>query len=99
MNAQYAPVLADIKQGLLAWEIWGRLGWRETRLRYQRTAIGPFWTTISLGVFVIVMGALWSNLWNIDPKVYMPFLTSGMITWMLFSTMTTEGCGTFSGSE
>ena len=99
MTTQYAAVFADIKEGLLAWHIWGRLGWRETRLRYQRTLIGPFWTTISLGIFVVVMGVLWSQLWKVGPQTYLPFLTSGMITWMLFSAMTTEGCAAFSSSE
>jgi ABC-type polysaccharide/polyol phosphate export permease len=99
MTPQYGPVIADVKEGFLAWHIWGRLGWRETRLRYQRTVIGPFWTTLSLGLFVVVMGILWSQLWKMDTKAYLPFLTSGMITWLLFSAMTIEGCSTFSGSE
>jgi homopolymeric O-antigen transport system permease protein len=99
MTPQYAPVFADIRDGLLGWEIWGRLGWRETRLRYQRTIIGPFWTTLSLGIFVGIMGILWSQLWKMDVKAYMPYLTSGMITWLLFSQMVVEGCGTFSGAE
>lgn len=99
MIPYYGPVFDDIREGVLAYDIWGRLGWRETRLRYQRTVIGPFWTTLSLGVFVVVMGILWSQLWKTDPKSYMPFLTSGMITWLLFSTIMTEGCGTFSGAE
>src|SRR3954454_19471008 len=99
MQAQYGPVFVDIKEGLLAWPIWGRLGWRETRLRYQRTTIGPFWGTLSLAIFVGVMGILWSQLWHMEIQNYLPFLTSGMITWLLFSALTTEGCGTFSGSE
>jgi ABC-type polysaccharide/polyol phosphate export permease len=99
MTARYAPVYNDVREGLLGWQIWSRLGWRETRLRYQRTTLGPFWTTLSLGIFVVVMGVLWSQLWKIDPKTYMPFLTSGMITWLFLSTMTIEGCATFSGAE
>jgi ABC-type polysaccharide/polyol phosphate export permease len=96
---QYGRVFSDIKDGFLAWRIWGRLGWLETRLRYQRTIIGPFWTTLSLGIFVGVMGVLWSQLWKIDARDYMPFLTSGMIAWTLFSALTVEGCTTFSASE
>jgi ABC-type polysaccharide/polyol phosphate export permease len=99
MQPQYNPVIADIREGVLGWHIWGRLGWRDTRLRYQRTALGPFWATLSLGIFVVIMGVLWSQLWKMDVKVYMPFITSGMIAWLLFSTMTIEGCATFSGSD
>lgn len=99
MQIQYEPTFADIKDGTLAWQIWGRLGWRETRLRYQRTVIGPFWTTLSLGIFVLITGFLWSHLWHKDVKSYLPFLTSGMIAWLLFSTMVSEGCNTFVASE
>jgi ABC-type polysaccharide/polyol phosphate export permease len=99
MQPQYAPVFADIRTGFLSWQLWGRLGWRDTRLRYQRTAIGPFWATLSLGIFVVIMGVLWAHLWKMDVKVFLPFLTSGMIVWLLFSSMTIEGCAVFTGSE
>lgn len=99
MTPQYGKVLIDIREGALAWDLWGRLGWRDTRLRYQRTVIGPFWATLSLGIFVIVMGILWSQLWKMETKTYLPFLTSGLITWFFISAITTEGCGTFSDSE
>jgi ABC-type polysaccharide/polyol phosphate export permease len=99
MTPQYGPAIADVRSGLLAWRMWGRLGWAETKRRYRRTTIGPFWTTLSLAVFVIVLGVVWSRLWNQDPKTYMPYLTSGMVTWMLFSAITSEGSAVFINSE
>ena len=77
---------------MLAVNIWGRLGWRETKRRYRRTIFGPFWTTVGLALFVTVLGLVWSNLWHRDPKTYLPYLTSGMVCWVLFSTICTEGC-------
>ena len=50
-------------------------------------------------MFVIALGLVWSNLWHNDPKVYLPFLTSGMLCWVLFSTICAEGCGGIVGSE
>jgi ABC-type polysaccharide/polyol phosphate export permease len=99
MIPQYGPVIEDIVQGLQAFDMWGRLGWRDTKRRYRRTLIGPFWTTLSLSIFVIVLGVVWSHLWNLDPKLYMPFLTSGMITWIMISTIVSEGCTTFLTGE
>src|SRR5579871_139282 len=75
--------LIDIIAGTWATEIWGRLGWRETKRRYRRTVFGPFWSTLSLAIFVVTLGVVWSNLWHIDPKTYLPFLTSGMLCWAL----------------
>ena len=31
----------DVIAGMGAIDIWGRLGWRETKRRYRRTAFGP----------------------------------------------------------
>ena len=79
--------------------MWGRLGWQETKRRYRRTTIGPFWTTISLSVFILTLGLLWAQLWKQDPKTYLPFLTAGMLAWGLVSTIITEGCVTFTMAE
>ncbi len=89
----------DVIAGMLAVDIWGRLGWRDTRRRYRRTVFGPFWTTVGLALFVTTLGLVWSNLWNRDPKVYLPYLTSGMICWVCFSTICTDACVTFVAAE
>jgi ABC-type polysaccharide/polyol phosphate export permease len=79
--------------------IWGRLGWRETKRRYRRTTFGPFWTTMGLALFVTTLGLVWANLWNRDPRTYLPYLTSGMVCWVMFSTICMDGCVTFINSE
>lgn len=89
----------DITAGMRAIEIWGRLGWRDTKRRYRRTAFGPFWTTVSLAIFVLTLGLIWSNLWHKDTKAYLPFLTSGMLCWMFFVGICTEGCVSFYSAE
>jgi len=91
--------LIDLIAGAQAVDIWGRLGWKETKRRYRRTVFGPFWTTLSLAIFVVALGLVWSNLWQQNPKTYLPFLTSGMVCWILFSTICTEGCQVIVGAE
>jgi ABC-type polysaccharide/polyol phosphate export permease len=89
----------DVIAGMGAIDIWGRLGWRETKRRYRRTAFGPFWTTVSLAFFVTSLGLVWSNLWHKDPKTFLPYLTSGMLCWVFFVAVCTEGCASFCGYE
>ncbi len=91
--------LVDVAAGMQAANIWGRLGWRETKRRYRRTVFGPFWTTVSLGIFVLTLGLLWANLWHQDAKAYLPYLTSGMLCWTLFSAVCNEGCVGFHSYE
>jgi len=87
--------IIEIFKGIMNFRLWSRLGQQEIKRRYRRTVIGPFWTTISLGVFITTMGFLWAHLWKIDLQVFLPYLTSGMIVWITLSTTITEGCETF----
>jgi len=89
----------DVVAGMGAIDIWGRLGWRETKRRYRRTAFGPFCTTVSLAFFITTLGLVWSNLWHKDPRTFLPYLTSGMLCWVFFLAVCTEGCGSFFGYE
>jgi ABC-type polysaccharide/polyol phosphate export permease len=95
----YYVALSDVIAGIRAADIWGRLGWREIKRRYRRTVFGPFWSTLSLAIFVVTLGVVWANLWHQDVKAYLPFLTSGMLSWTLFSTICSEGCIGILGHE
>ena len=97
--SRYRIAWIDVLYGMRAADIWGRLGWRDTKRRYRRTVFGPFWTTVGLGLFVTVLGLVWANLWHRDPKGYLPYLTSGMVCWVMFSTICMDGCVTFLVSE
>jgi ABC-type polysaccharide/polyol phosphate export permease len=79
--------------------MWTRLGWQEVRRRYRRTVIGPFWTTLSLGIFVLSMSIVWAKLWNQPVATYLPFVSSGIITWTLVSAMITDGCLNFVAND
>jgi len=94
-RSRYRIAWIDVAAGISAVDIWGRLGWRETKRRYRRTAFGPLWTTVSLALFVTTLGLVWSNLWNKDPKVYLPYLTAGMLCWIFIVGFCTDGTGGF----
>ena len=99
MQPQYSTAVGDIIEGAFSWHMWGRLGWLEIKRRYRRTLIGPFWTTLSLGIFILAMGIVWAHLWKQDPKAYLPFLCSGFLLWVLVSTTLIEGCAVFFSAE
>jgi ABC-type polysaccharide/polyol phosphate export permease len=93
------PAWQDLFQGLMKWSLWGRLGFLEVKRRYRRTIIGPFWSAISLGVFVGAMGSVGIGLWNQDAETYLPYLATGMLVWLMVSTMVTEACNLFIGGS
>ena len=89
----------DLLDGLRRYDLWGRIGFLDIKRRYRRTTIGPFWSTISLAIFTAVMSSIGVGLWKQEPAEYMPFLASGMMVWLMLSTMITEGGNMFISSQ
>ena len=89
----------DLLDGFGRYDLWGRIGFLDIKRRYRRTLIGPFWGTISLAVFTAVMSSIGVGLWKQEPAEYMPFLASGMMVWLMLSTMITEGGNMFISSQ
>jgi ABC-type polysaccharide/polyol phosphate export permease len=99
MTPHYAEALADITHGVSLVEMWGRMGWADVKRRYRRTAIGPFWQSLSLLIFVLAMSVVWASLFHMDVKEYLPYLNSGMMVWWLISAFITEGSLVFVSAE
>jgi ABC-type polysaccharide/polyol phosphate export permease len=90
----------DIGGGARRWELWGRLGWLEVKRRYRRTTLGPFWSSLTLLIFVIVMGSVGSGLLSRTSSEYLPFLVAGLVAWMMLSTIINESGSAFtSGAQ
>lgn len=88
----------DLVDGARRIDLWARLGWMEVKRRYRRTSIGPFWSVISLTVFVVTIGTVGAGLWRQDPFEYLPYLTAGMLAWTMISLSLNEACTIFIGN-
>lgn len=91
--------LLDIKEAFGLSSAWLWLSWNDIKQRYRRSILGPFWITLSLGITVFFMGILYSNIFKINIHDYMPYLTSGLVSWTLISTMILEGSTVFINNE
>lgn len=91
--------LADMREGVRRFELWGILGWHDIRQRYRRSVIGPFWLTISTAVMVGAMGFLFARIFKQDVSSYLPYLAVGLVVWGTISTMVTESCTVFTLAE
>jgi len=85
----------DIVGGLMRYKLWGRMGWQDIKRRYRRTAVGPFWSTLTLGFYVLAVGIVGAGLFKQNPSTYLPYLASGMIVWTMISMILTEACSMF----
>jgi ABC-type polysaccharide/polyol phosphate export permease len=96
-SAQKAAL--DIVHGILAYKIWGLLGWQDICQRYRRSVIGPFWLTISTGILIGAMSLLYSRLFNMPMEIYAPFLASGIVIWALLRDLLNDSCAVFMEAE
>jgi len=89
----------DILDSLVSRHIWLSLGWQDIKQRYRRSALGPWWITLSLGITVLTMGVLYAKLFKQDIHSYLPFLAIGMVFWNLVSALITESSTVFIAAE
>jgi len=97
-NIQYelfTEAAKDISEGFEKKGLWWFMAFSDIRRRYRRTILGPFWTTLSLSIFLGFASVLFSKLWKMDISNYMPFFASGFISWTFISGIITDGCSIF----
>ena len=92
-------VMADIAAGLKRYSLVGMLGWQDVRQRYRRSALGPFWLTISMGVMIATIGIVFGQIFSSPIRDYLPFLARGMVFWAFISAVILEGCTGFIAAE
>lgn len=69
--------------------------WSDTKARYRRSVLGPYWLVIGTSVGVAGLGFLWGALLKVDKAVFIPSLTVGLVVWQLLAGCITESPMTF----
>ncbi len=91
--------IRDIAEGMGAWRAWTALALLDIKHKYRRSVLGPFWITISMFVLILGIGLLYSQLFRMNLRDYLPYIALGDIVWIYISTTVQEGCTTFTASE
>jgi ABC-type polysaccharide/polyol phosphate export permease len=85
----------EIVAGFRAWPVWVLMGWDDIRQRYRRSVIGPFWITLSMAVFILVLGVIYSRLFHVTLGDFLPYLTVGYVVWGFMSAAVNDSCIAF----
>lgn len=85
----------DLRAGLRDRQLWSHLGWQDIRQRYRRSALGPFWITLSMGITALGLGLLYSQIFGADISTYVPYITTGFLTWNFIMQSLNQGANTF----
>src|SRR5580693_7382170 len=94
-----STVLDEVIAGFRIWRVWGIMGWDDIRQRYRRSVLGPFWITLSMGAFILLLGIIYSRLFHMQIETYMPYLSVGFIVWGFMSTAANDSCIAFTDTS
>ncbi|MDR3473972.1 MAG: ABC transporter permease [Devosia sp.] len=91
--------MQDLVDGLLRYELWGRLAMHDIRQRFRRSVLGPLWLTLSMGIMVASLGLVFSTLFRQNMGLMLPFIATGLIFWGLLTSCLTDGTLVFISAE
>lgn len=97
--AAWPAFVRDVTEGMGAWRAWTALALLDIKHKYRRSVLGPLWITISMFVLILGVGLLYSQLFRMELRDYLPYIALGDIVWIYLSTSVQEGCTTFTASE
>ena len=72
------------------------LVWRDLRLRYRRSALGPFWLLLNPLILVLLYTFVFSVVLSVPIKKYPLFLLAGLIPWLWFAATVTSSVSALS---
>ena len=87
--------LSVIVSGAADWRRWAWLGFNDVRLQNRRSALGMWWSTLSLGIFAFGVGFLFSRLMGRPIEEFLPHISLGWLSWGLIQGGVVQGCSVF----
>ena len=76
----------DLLEAVFAYDLWSFLAWQDIKIKYRRSKIGPMWITISMAIFCIALGIVYSQLFKTKIAELLPFLAIGLVVWGFLSS-------------
>lgn len=98
-NNPFNIACLDLAAALKRHSLITMLAWQDIQQRYRRSALGPFWLTISMGVMIGVISLVFSQVFKVPTYDFLPFIAIGIILWTFISNVIIEGCNGFIVAE
>lgn len=76
----------DFFAAIASHELWTFWAWQDIKIKYRRSKIGPFWITLSMAVFCVTLGIVYSKLFKSEISELLPFLAIGLVVWSFISS-------------
>ncbi|NKC33372.1 ABC transporter permease [Falsiroseomonas selenitidurans] len=89
----------DVRLGAQRWRLASTLAWLDIRNRYRGSVLGPFWLTLSTGAMLLGLGLLYSALFKMSLREYLPHLAVSLVIWNAISQMVNDATTSLTASE
>ena len=94
-----AAAIDDVHRGFLRHEFWRTFAADEIVSRYRRSRLGQFWITLSIALFIFVIGGLYRDLLGQEDSAYFAYMAIGYILWIFISDTLNRAGGVFVGNK
>ena len=98
-GARQQAALRDVREAVSLWRLCWTLAALDIKIRYRGSVLGPFWLTLSTGLTVAAMGAIYPTVFHVDMRDYLPFLAISQVLWGYQSALVTDACNGYVASE
>lgn len=68
-----------------------RMAIQELSNRYKWSKLGVIWPFFSFLIYVMSVSLVYSKIFSLETKVYLPYLASGMLSWIFVQSFYVEG--------
>jgi len=85
----------DFCYTLTHWRLVHLLGITSLRARYARSKFGQAWLSITTFFQILCTGLVWSLLWKVEVRDYLPYVGVGQIVYLFVSQTINESTGVF----
>lgn len=75
----------QIKFNIKNYNIWFYTGIYDLKKKYKRTFLGPVWNLLSNFILIFVITLVWTQVFNISVKEFLPHVCIGLLTWYLIT--------------
>ncbi|MEW7858186.1 ABC transporter permease [Pseudomonas chlororaphis] len=91
--------ITDIFASIARRDIWLHFAISDTKARYARSTLGPWWITLGTALGVIGLGLVWSAVMKVDLHVMLPNLAVGLVLWFMISGIISESSNCFTNQS
>ena len=83
---------SDISLGIKKFNFWTTYGLNDIKAKYRRTKLGQWWITLSVALFLFIIGGFFKGAFYADFDIYLAYLSVGYISWLFMQDCVNGGC-------